>query len=79
MVDYTWVINLLRETDAFASDNNLSDLSQNLALACAALISDTKDKVEISPDARQWLQGVVHRQIALSGRSEENTVNLLHC
>ena len=49
MVDYTWVANLLREIESFAVDNKLTGLSENLALACVALISDTEDKATISP------------------------------
>ncbi len=63
MVDYTWVANLLREIESFAVDNKLTGLSENLALACVALISDTEDKATISPDARQWLEKVGARKV----------------
>ena len=79
MVDYTWVANLLREIEAFATERKLTGLSENLALACAALISDTEDKADISPEARHWLEGVAARQIVSAESSGEDSVNVPHC
>ena len=62
MVDYTWVANLLRETEAFATERKLTGLSENIVSACAALISDTEERADIGPDARLWLEGVALRQ-----------------
>lgn len=75
MVDYTWVVNLLRELEIFANDRNLPGLSGNLALASAALISDTEDKAKIDPEARRWLEGAAAPQAEHGGRCGKNTVN----
>ena len=61
MVDYTWIANLLRETQDFAAKNEFTTLSENIAVACAALLSDTEGRAEISVDARQWLESVSTR------------------
>lgn len=73
MVDYTWVANLLKEIEKFATDQKLSGLSENLALACDALISDTEEKATISSDARQWLEKVRARTV-VPGRIDAGTV-----
>lgn len=78
-MNYTWVANLLREIEIFADDSNHTGLSVNLALACAALISDTEGKVEIDLDARLWLEGAAARQFEHGGRSGENIVNYPRC
>ena len=61
MVDYTWIANLLRETQDFAAKNEFTTLSESIAVACAALLSDTEGRAEISVDARQWLESVSPR------------------
>ena len=62
MAEYTWVVNLLREIEVFANDSKLTGLSENLALACTALIADTQDKATIDPSALRWLEGAATRR-----------------
>lgn len=73
MVDYTWVADLLREIENFAVDNKLAGLSENLALACDALIKDTEDKASLHPDARQWLEKIGARKV-VHGVPDDRTV-----
>lgn len=62
MVDYTWVVNLLRETEAFATKNKITRLSESIVAACTALILDTEERADISSDARQWLEGIISQR-----------------
>jgi hypothetical protein len=79
MVDYTWVANLLREIENYATENRLTCLSENIAVACAALISDTEDKADISPEARQWLVGVTSGQFVAVGSPKIDGINVPRC
>jgi hypothetical protein len=79
MVDYTWVADLLREIEDFAVDTELTGLSENLALACAALISDTEEKATIRPDARQWLEKVGARTVVPGRIDAGKVVALRRC
>ena len=62
MVDYTWVANLLRDADAFATQNNQHNLTNSVVLACAALLSDIEQRAQVSSEARLWLDSVMLRQ-----------------
>ena len=79
MVDYTWVANLLKEIEKCAADRKLAGLSENLALACDALISDAEEKASLHPDARQWLEKARARTVMPGGIDDGLIVAFRRC
>jgi hypothetical protein len=79
MVDYTWVANLLREIETFATSGQVVGLSNKLSMACAALLIDTEGNAEISCDARLWLERVATRQIETIPTSHKGTCSVPIC
>lgn len=77
MVDYTWMANLLREIETFATVNKVTSLSESLTIACVALLSDTEGKAEICADARIWLDAVAARQFVPSCTTDESIASVL--
>ena len=79
MYDYTWIANLLREIEEFANQSKLTGLSENLALASAALIADCEGRADISMDARYWLEKVAARENTIHQRYTDNIISFPRC
>ena len=71
--------NLLKEVDAFAIENEIPSISENIAQACVILMSEAEGKVALSSDAREWMNRVVSGKMFPAEYSTRDGLSLPLC